>query len=505
VCPLQLFKCSAKLPRKPQAEAPPAPAPTSARKTRSASFDMRASEEAKQLEAFQAHAKAADLAGAAIIDALTRRCPLDAETRRQLADLHVLALGFVLRALKTAGHDPEPRQALPVARYAAAPEALDLGDVSSVAAAVKAGAAAAAKAKAAAAGDKGKKRKASAEEEAAVLEEEEEEEEGSASESVAEALQVALSAWMAKRCGGSSLLLAGKSDTAARVAEEALERHPCLARAALLADLPAHAEGAKTPFLRSEAFRLLALAFKAAKDGSPANKAAKGGARKGGKSKNIKGGNGGEEEKGAEPPLSAAGAAALQAAAPRALEAICGAMEAFLEAGAAGAASKEPSNGAGGGGEKSGASAGARAKRLRPALDCALEVLSACPDLLSVGKGPGPPLASRLGSLAAQVGGASKAQAVAQACKRIAAEFGTEGSGAKTEAESQAKAGGGKPLGGNKKRRSGEGSKEGSDAPVSETKAVSKSKDPEAVASVATPKAKRTKTPSKSSHKKANT
>ena len=82
--------------------------------------------------------------------------------------------------------------------------------------------------------------------------------EGSAS--CAAALRGALGQFMVH---GPAATRSALDSGAADLFGEAISRHPTLAAAALLPDLPALASGAKTAFLRAEAFRLLAA--KAAK------------------------------------------------------------------------------------------------------------------------------------------------------------------------------------------------------------------------------------------------
>ena len=121
---------------------------------------------------------------------------------------------------------------------------------------------------------------------------------------------------------------------------------------------------------------------------------------------------------------SAATEEALRATAPAALLQVCGA----LERGAAAAASNGNSIGKQGGG-------GARAKRLKPALDCALEVLTWLENsspALSASVSPSAAVVSnelreRLAAAARATASGSMAQSLRTACRKVLAAIGAEG------------------------------------------------------------------------------
>ena len=223
------------------------------------------------------------------------------------------------------------------------------------------------------------------------------------SASCAAALRGALGHFMAHGPAATRSALDGG---AADLFGEAISRHTTLVAAALLPDLPALASGAKTAFLRAEAFRLLAALFKAkdkasdkeGKEEQPAKKAKKA--------------KGKAKEEAALGPMQAAAAPAALAAACSALEAAAAALE------AAGGGDKDGDKDEGVG----------KPRRLLPVMELADAVAAAHPAALAVTAGKGcATLGARLGAAAAAVGGRSMAQAVQQGARRVLAALEASG------------------------------------------------------------------------------
>jgi len=321
--------------------------------------DHRASS-SEAAAAAAAQLAAVDGVGARLVDGLLERLP-PGEGRRASAELATLGLGMVLRALHKAG---APVVALPAAPASAAAAAS-----------------------------------------ASVS--------GAESSSCAAALRGALGYFMAHGAAATRSALDG---CAADLFGEAISRHPTLAAAALLPDLPAFASGgAKTAFLRSEAFRLLAALFKAKdkdkdkdkedKEEQPAKKAKKGKAE-------------GKAKEAALGPMQAAAAPAALAAACSVLEATAAALEAALKAPSGCGSDKDGEKDEGVG----------KPRRLLPVMELAATVAATHPAALAVtATKSSATLGARLGAAAAAVGGRSMAQAVQQGARRVLAALEANG------------------------------------------------------------------------------
>jgi len=386
---------------------------------------LETEEDADGLVAWAVVAAQADSVGVAMVDGLGAKgaCP-PGEARKTAAELSVLGLGMALKVLASAAAAAESSSSSSAALSTLsaltnpAPLLPLLVDAKVAAAAAEAAKEAAVeeekkrvdkREKRGRGGDKKGGDKKDGDEESAD-DEEDEEEEPPSSLSTAHALQSVLRDYMRKQegSGGSQAsgggLGGGTSGRAscplstaagAGVFDEAFAKHKPLALAALVPDLPHFAalpssdpNGARTPFLRSEAFRLLTSAFGTAEQsaaaaggqGGKGKKARQKKRRK--KSKPSDGGDGDDdEEEGALPSYSPQLAAALRRALPETLVAVCSALEdevkeeAKTDAAAADVAKEEAT------GEKpkegnSTAPKAMKQKRVRPVLECALAVIA---------------------------------------------------------------------------------------------------------------------------------